>query len=494
MKLKKEMGIATIANWSTTVVMYIIAFFSTPYIVHTFGNVQYGIWSLAMSLTASFGMIELGVSTTLIKYFSDYSEKKDTTSANALLSTGFFTYIVLFFVLLMIMLIVIWKVEYLFNIPDHLIRETKILFLLVTVAFGLNLLGNTFLAVIMSLRKFVIKNQIIIGISIVRVLGIVFVLYAGFGLIVAGVVVLLIDILRNIIFFIYALKLFPSTHISLKLINLPFFKNFFSFTFFNFLRKIAVKMLERADLILVGIFFDMQTVAIYSIAESLVRYARMFPNGILNIILPFSSKLNAQQQKKDLMKIAFFIPKYTISFFLGIIFLFIFFGTQFIELWLGNGYEQAYLITIVLLIAKAIYMSQSVIVHLLVGMGYNKFFGIIGIVEALLKIIISIIFLKIFGVLGIAYGSLVVFFIITMIIIPYYVMDIIGINKFKYYTEAIFIPMLLCFILYFCNSFIEIRSFLWIPVLVLEYCLLFYLFVWKEVRFKNKKLVFDFSF
>jgi O-antigen/teichoic acid export membrane protein len=78
MKLKKEMGIATIANWSTTVVMYIIAFFSTPYIVHTFGNVQYGIWSLAMSLTASFGMIELGVSTTLIKYFSEYSEKKDS--------------------------------------------------------------------------------------------------------------------------------------------------------------------------------------------------------------------------------------------------------------------------------------------------------------------------------------------------------------------------------------------------------------------------------
>ncbi|MHA2032159.1 MAG: hypothetical protein ACW99Q_22540, partial [Candidatus Kariarchaeaceae archaeon] len=71
------MSKAAVANWCGTFFSYVLAFVATPIIVHSFGNEKYGIWSIAMSLTGYYGMINVGMTTTIIKYFAEYKEKKN---------------------------------------------------------------------------------------------------------------------------------------------------------------------------------------------------------------------------------------------------------------------------------------------------------------------------------------------------------------------------------------------------------------------------------
>lgn len=492
MKLKKEMGIATLANWGGTFSSYVIAFIATPVIVYSFGNTRYGIWSLAMSLTAYYGMLDFGINTTIIKYYSEYIEKKDEKSANSVINAAFFSYLIIFFILLSVLFVIIWNVDNIFNIPSELLTETKILFCITGITFGIELVGNTFRAVVISLRKFVLRNIIQTVFSIIRTISIIVILMSGHGLIIAGIAVLCVDLVRNIIYFICASRLSPFLKISFKLLDISFIKNSFAFTFYNLLRQISIRIIERSDLILVGILFDMKMVAFYSIGESLVRYAQMVPKGLRATILPFSSKLNAQQKKKDLMKMAFFLPKYTITFFLGILLMMALFGREFIELWMGPGYDISYEIVIILLLSKTIFMSQSILVHLLTGMGYNKYFGILGVVEAVVKISLSILLVKLFGIYGIAFGSLFTFLITSMILVPNYALKKVGVDRIKYYINVIIIPSLLCLFLYIINDRLGLKSIFWLPLVTVEYLLLYYLFVWKEVRIKKRKIVWQF--
>ncbi len=492
MKLKKELGIATLANWGGTFANYFIAFFATPIIVYSFGNIRYGIWSLAMSLTAYYGMLDFGISTTIIKYYSEYIEKNDEKSANYVINAAFFSYLLIFFILLLIVFVMIMNIDSIFNIPGELLTETKTLFFITAITFGIELVGNTFRSIIISLRKFVLRNVIQTTFSIIRTISIIIILKSGYGLVIAGFTVLFVDFIRNIIYVICALRLSPFLRISFNLIDASFIRNSFAFTFYNLLRKISIQIVERSDLILVGMFFDMKMAAFYSIGESLVRYAQMIPKGLRATILPFSSKLNAGNQKKDLEKMAFFLPKYTISFFLGIGLAMALFGKEFIELWMGQGYDISYGIVMILLLAKTFFMSQSILVHLLTGMGYNKFFGILGVAEAIIKIILSILLIKFFGLYGIAFGSLFTFLITSMVLVPAYALEKVGIGKTKYYLNTIIKPFLMCIILYLIN-FKLVTNLYWIPLVAIEYLLAFYVFIWKEVRISKKKIIWQFS-
>ena len=491
MGLKKEMGIATIANWCGAFFSYIIAFFATPIIVHSFGETRYGIWSLAVTLTAYYGMLDFGINLTIQKYFSEYFETKENELANSVFNSALLLYVSIFGVLLVILSILLLGLDRIFNIPPEYIGESRVLFLIIGIAFGIELIGNAFRAIVLSLRKFVLKNSIQTVFSIIRTLGIIVVLKNGYGIIEAGLYLLLVDLSRNIFYVIWVLRNNPFLKISFKNIELKFFKEkFIGFTIFNFMRMVSMRILERVDLILVGMFFDMHIVAFYSIGESLCRYAQLVPKGLRATILPFSSKLNAQNKTEEIKKMAIIFPKYTVSFVLGIILMMSVFGQLFMNLWMGEGYDLSVHIFLILLSSQAIFMSQSIVIHILIGMGYNKFFGYLGIFEVCCKIIFCIIFSKISGVYGIALGSLFTFVISSLIIVPNYALKKLNVGKLKFYTDVVLKQFLLILLLYYINRRLG-DNLLYIPVVLIEYIFCFYIFVWKEIKFNKNKLKFE---
>src|SRR5580765_5542459 len=50
-----------VTNWVGYAANVVVAFFLSPFIVHTLGDSGYGVWSLLMSIVGYVGLIDLGV-------------------------------------------------------------------------------------------------------------------------------------------------------------------------------------------------------------------------------------------------------------------------------------------------------------------------------------------------------------------------------------------------------------------------------------------------
>jgi O-antigen/teichoic acid export membrane protein len=429
------------------------------------------------------------MTTTIIKYFAEYKEKKNFAAINLLINTALASYIVFIPIIGLIVFIIILNIHNIFNIQTNMLNETKILFCIIGINFCIGAVGNIFASIIVGLRKFRLKNSVQVSFSIIRSLCIIVMLKIGYGLIIAAITVLCVDLLMNIAYAIAVMKSCPYLKITSKCIDFKSMTGIYNFTFYNFLRQISVRIIERSPVIIIGIMLDLKMVAFYSIAESLTNYLAKIPKGIRATILPFASKLNASDQHDKIKKMAFLMPKYTMSFFLGIIVVVALFGHQLFELWLGPGYDLSYKILIILLIVKAIVMSQSMLIHIVVGMGQNKFYGILGLFEMLLVVFSCIILAKPYGVFGISMGLLLSAIATNVIFIPVYSLKKIGQDMFSYYLHIFIISIILCSTLYFVNAcYFEVEVIIWIPVVVIEFVILSYFLVWNEIKFKNGRL------
>ncbi len=87
MSVKKEFTLSVIANWTGTLILYTLALLITPIIVHSLGDDKYGIWSLAISLTGYYGIIDFGINSTAIKLFSDSNTRGDIKECNKIVNT-----------------------------------------------------------------------------------------------------------------------------------------------------------------------------------------------------------------------------------------------------------------------------------------------------------------------------------------------------------------------------------------------------------------------
>lgn len=79
-------------NWGGHGANVLIMFFLSPFIVHTIGTVQYGIWSLVTLLTGYMGVLDLGIRASTGRYVVLYIGQKDHEKVDQTIRTalGFF--------------------------------------------------------------------------------------------------------------------------------------------------------------------------------------------------------------------------------------------------------------------------------------------------------------------------------------------------------------------------------------------------------------------
>ena len=64
------------ANWIGYAVNLVVMFFMSPFVVHTLGNVDYGVWSLMVSLTGYLGLTELGTRAGIGRFINFYLARR----------------------------------------------------------------------------------------------------------------------------------------------------------------------------------------------------------------------------------------------------------------------------------------------------------------------------------------------------------------------------------------------------------------------------------
>ena len=95
MSLSKILIKNALSNYTGFAVAALVGLFISPFVVHHLGNVAFGLWALFQSFFGYFGMLDLGLGVSVIKYISEFKARGEQENIDIFGSTIFFTYILL---------------------------------------------------------------------------------------------------------------------------------------------------------------------------------------------------------------------------------------------------------------------------------------------------------------------------------------------------------------------------------------------------------------
>src|SRR5260370_28597619 len=93
------------SSWFALGVNILVGIFLSPYILHHLGDDAFGLWVLIFSITGYYGLFDLGIRSSIIRYVAKYSASAENNQFDRLINTALFSVLVIGVIALLITLI-----------------------------------------------------------------------------------------------------------------------------------------------------------------------------------------------------------------------------------------------------------------------------------------------------------------------------------------------------------------------------------------------------
>src|SRR5215471_12017712 len=80
------------SSWFALGVNVLVGIFLSPYILHRLGDNAFGLWILIFSATGYYGLFDLGIRSSIVRYVAKYSATGESEPLNRLVNTAMFSY------------------------------------------------------------------------------------------------------------------------------------------------------------------------------------------------------------------------------------------------------------------------------------------------------------------------------------------------------------------------------------------------------------------
>jgi len=218
-----------------------------------------------------------------------------------------------------------------------------------------------------------------------------------------------------------------------------------------------------------GAFSGTAEIAVFSIASTMEGYIWMIASALNGLFLPKVTGLllnkNASEEVEALMikvgRIQLIIVGLLYAGFLTL-------GKDFVELWLGNDFSSAYIITLLLITPSLVTLTQQIANTALVAKNLVKYhcFGVV--IMSLTSIVLSIILSPKFGAIGAGIAIFIGTFLGGVVIMNLVYSRILKINLAVFFREChlkLFMPIVITiFIGYFLQMYFPLAG--WFGFLV----------------------------
>ena len=424
--MKSEIKRGTILGYLEIVIRVLIAFFYTPIMLRLMGNSEYGLYSLVSSVTAYLSVLDMGFGNAIVRYVSKYKSTGDKKSENKINGMFLILYSIIGLITIIIGLIILAKIDKLFPAltPEEL-KKAKIIMMILVGTIAVSFPLGIFDSYVVSSEKFQFLKilNILKEISIPAVM--LPLLFMGYKAIALVIVTCTFNILYHVFTMIYSFKKLDM-HISInaKEFDFELLKNIYSYSFFVFLGLIVDTVFNNTDQVILGSVCGTTAVSIYSVASKITQINTSCSTTISGLFLPKITKmLKDKDKKKKISDVFIKVSRIQIYIMVLIASGFVTFGRQFINLWVGKEYIDAYYITLILIIPSIVPLTQNIGISVIQAKGIHQFRAIVYLIIAVLNVGISIPLAKAYQGIGAAIGTAIANLlgqIITMNIFYYY--------------------------------------------------------------------------
>ena len=414
----------------------VVTLLTTPFIVHSLGDRYYGSWTLIGTFIGYYGLLDFGFSSALTRYVSQALGRHDHHSMNATASTAFVLFGAISVVALLLTAGVVAACPLFISEPREVGLFRQILLLMgVTVAVGFPF--RVFSGILASFLRYDALALISIG----RVVGANALVYlflsAGGGIFALVIINCLASLGEYVSSYVIARTNVPTVTVRLRYFERARVRDLLSYSLKSFVIQIADVLRFRVDVFVIAVFLNVSLITYYSLGSRLIDYFGSCLISMVGFTAPLFSQYEARGDSETLRRrfLDLTLLSTTFSVFIGLSI--IFYGKQFIQRWMGPGFEGSYYVAVILGVPATIALTQTPGIQLLYGLSKHHYFAISNASEGLLNLVLSIVLVQYYGMYGVALGTALEMIVFKLVVQPWLICRSIDLPLRKYLFDTI---------------------------------------------------------
>lgn len=487
---KDQIALGAIMSYISIGVNIITGLVFTPWMISSIGKENYGLFTLALSVISLF-VFDFGLSSAVTRFLSNYLAEEKKEKVAQCLGLVLRMYLVIDIILFLVLCSVYFFIPYIYKeLTVDEIEKFKVIYIM---AASFSIFSLPFIpvnGVLTANEKFVQNKLCDVIHKVLVVLTMTGVLLNDGGL----YTLVMVNIWSGIIAYgakLWCVYRYTDSRVNIHYFNKAEIKELLSFSGWITVVSLCKRLIFTIAPTILGFFCGSASIAIFGIANAIEGYVFYFADALSGLFLPRVSRVYIKEQGNVL---PLMIKVGRLQFFIvsAIVLGFVALGQDFIKLWLGDQFSEAYICIILLILPSLFQLPQEVGSHAIIVENKVKEQAMVFTVMGALNIVLGIILTSLFDVFGMCLSICISYFVRTigLDVIMY---KSLKINIFEFFkktfvkqTVPVVFSMIICF---YINTFIDCGSWLSFAVEALLFCLLFLVCSWIVMNEEEKVLV-----
>lgn len=410
------------------------------------GAETYGLYQMIYSVAQYILILDLGISTTMIRFIAEFDTKKDIERKE--------NFAFHFLIIVGILAAAIAGVGIAVNINIENIYRTLTLeeyalahhmFTVMILQIVLTVLSHYFQGIALANEQYTLIKLLNVLDTIINIILVIAFLQLGFGvmgIVYAKTIVIVFQL------FVAAIVDFGSLHFKIKFHywDLPMLKPAFLLMIAMLLQSVVGYVNNSVDKTILGIMTTKIDVAVYSIAATFITMFNTLPTSISSVFQTKATKIVvAGASTEELTDFVVRPGRFQFMVTGGFIAGFFLFGKDFIICWAGKNMSEAWVYTMLIMIPNMIPLIQNTCLSILNAMDKRLFRSLILMAITVINIGMTVLLIKAIGPVGAPLATSISYIIGHVILMNIYYQRKIKlnvINMFKQIFSRIWICVL----------------------------------------------------
>ncbi len=454
-------------KWGAILSYILIAFNSIyglvimPFILGSIGESEYGVYKTIGAMTSTISVMELGLGGTMQKYIAQFRAQREEKKTHNYSAMCLIQAAVMGLAMLAVGIALFFTLDSAYGktfTTAELVRAKQIYIILVCYVV-LHIFENVFFGIISGYNRFIFSNTLKLTALMVKIVIYLIVLPIFKNSLAIVITTIAIEIFIVALEYLY-IKSSLKHKIKLYVWDKGLFNETFNYTILLFIQSLIIQFNGNVDSIVIGAVIGTSAVTIYSFAIQIFNMYEQCATSVSGVILPSVTNVvfgGATSHDFENMIVKYGRVQWAIlGAALGG---FVCLGREFFALWLGNGFEDCYYLSLILMIPVTFPLIVNTCLAILKAKNLLYFRTIALAYSVVINIILTVIGTKIWGYYAAAVGTAVSTIVGSIVSLNIYYHIKLKINMIRVYflifrkiTICIAIPTVVCF---FLNSYLS---------------------------------------
>lgn len=389
-------------TWLGIALNHLLALVLTPFMVAHLGQSGYGVWLLVISITALFGLLDLGVSSALTRFTAMQLAQGDLPAARQTQCVALTFYLFVSLAALAGFAALAWAAPSLFGICGELQRDAQWSLLLVGLATALVFPARAFEGLLLARECHHLVRSVDMAVALLRFGAVLYFLPLGGGVRTMSAIHLAILSLGAALVVGLSLRRIPLGGPPRLVWDWALFKQLLAFGRDIMLMVIGDRARSQLPNVLIGMWSTSLDVAHFGVGARLIQNEATLINHSVGVIQPRFAALKAKQDLVASRELWLRGTLYAglVAGYLGLGMACL--ARPFMHLWLGPDFETSARVVWYLIGPITLYLTLRPCDMLLVGHNRHRLSGWVGLAEIGVMMPASLVLVPLLGGEGMA--------------------------------------------------------------------------------------------